>query len=179
MTFLKSNRRKNEFLTVLFSEEEIWDAVFQMEHNKALGRMPFPLSIINFSRTWSRWNCYSWKLGLLSGMCCADPKARVVWAFGMIKTLHFSVNDYINSLLRTTCCGSWSFVTSRWDPKTSLSLVGNRLTPFFGVAWWRPMNKFSNLTLSRSGMVPKLNSGKIPGLGPLPLRCNTVLNWWT
>ena len=33
---------ENEFLTSPFSEEEIWTAVFQMEHNKAPGPDGFP-----------------------------------------------------------------------------------------------------------------------------------------
>jgi hypothetical protein len=34
---------ENEFLTAPFTQEEIWDAVFHMEHNKAPGPDGFPV----------------------------------------------------------------------------------------------------------------------------------------
>ena len=42
MTFLKSDQSENEFLTASFTEKEIQDAMFDMEHNKAPSPDGFP-----------------------------------------------------------------------------------------------------------------------------------------
>lgn len=114
-------------------------------------------------------------IGWLGGVYYADPKVKEAWEFRILrlKTSISWVNGYTNYSLRMEC-GRKSFVTNTWGLKPFLKFVGNPVIHIFGVAWWRPRNSFSNLVLSRLGMVLRFDSGKTHGRGPLHLWCNTL-----
>ena len=146
-----SNREKDE---LFFLQVPQWPICKHTVHHGIVFRFRFFGSVIMNQRN----------IDWLGGLYYVDLKVKGDLEFRTLrlKILLFSANGFINYSLRMEY-GRKSFVISTWNPKPFLKSIGNLVTHIFGLVSWRPRNSFSNLGLSRSGTVPRFDSGKTLG----------------